>query len=451
MVVGITVVVAIFIFSFFIPTLITSIEKTEREYVGVIGEYSLTQLPEQIEKQISAGLTQVNESGEVIPLIAERWTTENEGKTYRFVLKNNIFWQDGEPVTPDDVQYNFSDSETISTANDIVFKLPDAYAPFPSVVSKPFLKFESKKKFLFFSEPTIIGIGKHSVSDITMNGNTVTEMVVDSPTKRTTYRFYLTESEAVTAYKHGSIDKVLDLSKKHDVMDWGNTNVATNIQFDKYLAVFFNNSHPNFEKNIRQGLAYALDKPSDNTRALGPINPLSWAYLEGGKNYNKDWERGSERLLSKLPPQKLELELRTTPLFIDEAESIKSQWESFGDKVTKDCNASTEIDDKEECQKLDITVSIKVANFPDTNDFQLLLIGQEIQLDPDQYRLWHSSQGTNFTQYKNTRIDTLLEKGRTTTEASERKEIYQEFQQFFLEDSPAIFLRHLESYDISRK
>jgi peptide/nickel transport system substrate-binding protein len=79
-----------------------------------------------------------------------------------------------------------------------------------------------------------------------------------------------------------------------------------------------------------------------------------------------------------------------------------------------------------------------------------LLIGQESPLDPDQYANWHSEQATNFSGYKNTRIDNLLEKGRTAKEQRERIEIYQEFQQFFLEDAPAVFLQHLESYSVQR-
>jgi peptide/nickel transport system substrate-binding protein len=80
----------------------------------------------------------------------------------------------------------------------------------------------------------------------------------------------------------------------------------------------------------------------------------------------------------------------------------------------------------------------------------LLLLGQEIPIDPDQYVMWHSSQATNFTNYKNTRIDSLLEKGRQTTEIAERRTIYQEFQQYLLEDPPAIFLKYLDNISIAR-
>jgi peptide/nickel transport system substrate-binding protein len=99
---------------------------------------------------------------------------------------------------------------------------------------------------------------------------------------------------------------------------------------------------------------------------------------------------------------------------------------------------------------LDLKLNLKISNFPDLTNYQLLLIGQESSIDPDQYFMWHSSQPTNFTHYKNTRIDSLLEKGRQTIDFEERKTIYQEFQQFLLEDPPAIFLRYLDNYSIAR-
>lgn len=450
-VVLLTVLIASILFSFFLPALFASLEKTNRKYIGIIGEYSLSNLPKEITSTISAGLTQVLIDGSVQPMLAERWTTENEGKTYRFILKQDIFWQDGKPLVPSDIQYNLNESEVISTANDIVFKLPDAYAPFPTVVSEPLLRFDEEKKFIFFKQPKIIGIGKFSISDISLKGNQITELVVDGPSERTTYRFYLTEGEAVIAYKHGLIDEIKDLSKDHDIMSWPNTITEKNLQKNRYLAVFFNTDLPIFDKNIRQGLAYALEKPADETRAIGPISPDSWAYLPGGKSYEKDWDRGSERVLSSLPPEPLSFELKTTPLFISEAEHIKAQWESFGEKLAEDCQKSSNVENKDLCQNVKIDVSIKVANFPDTNEFQALLVGQETESDPDQYALWHSDQGTNFTHFKSTRVDDLLERGRKTTDQATRKEIYQEFQQFFLEDSPAVFLKHLQSYNIKRK
>lgn len=446
----ISVVGAIAFFSLLLPTVITNLEKSQRQYVGIVGEYTLDTLPRQITSQLSAGLTSVSEDGSVTPLLAERWTVENEGRTYRFVLKQNLFWSDGKPVVPDDLSYQFREVETIITPNDIVFKLPDSYAPFPTLVSQPVLRTVQQSHWWFFNRPNKIGLSEYRITDYTTQGPNLTEVVVDGPDERFVYRFYLTEEDAVTAFKQGEVDVLPDMQKRHDIFAWPTVSVTPTLHTDRYLAVFFNIRNPLFDKNIRQGLSYALDKPEEAVRALGPISVDSWAYLDSIKAYDKDTTRAIERLLDPLPPEPLQFELTTTSLFEAEAEAIKQQWETLGDQAVANCQTSAQVENKADCTKLDIAVRVRISNFPDLSNYQVLLIGQEAPADPDQYALWHSEQSTNFTGYKNTRIDNLLEKGRQSFNQQERTEIYQEFQQFFMEDAPAVFLRYLETYAVER-
>jgi peptide/nickel transport system substrate-binding protein len=349
------------------------------------------------------------------------------------------------------VQYQFVDVETISTPNDVVFQLPEAFAPFPSVVSEPLFRQISQRYLWFFSRPMLIGIGPNKVIDYTRQGNRLTELVVETPQKILVYRFYLTEDDMIYAFKRGEVDILPDLSDPGDLADWPNVEVLPYLNTQRYLAVFFNMTDQLMSENVRQALSYAIDSPNDESKATGPIDPDSWAYLESAKAYDKDLPRAVEQLLSNIPVQPMELTLTTTQTFAQQAEEIKAQWEELGRMAVAECQSSSSVTDKEQCAFVDIAVTLKVSNFPDTNNFQLLLIGQESPADPDQYFLWHSEQSTNFTRYKNTRIDALLERGRQTIDQQERTAIYQEFQQFLLEDPPAIFLNHLQSYEVRRK
>lgn len=387
----------------------------------------------------------------MLPALAERWTVEQDGTTYRFLLKKNILWQDGTTVTPQDIQYQFPEVETIITPNDIVFKLPSPFAPFPTSVSQPLFKQGTLKGPLFVTRPTILGIGPYQITNYIRSGNRLKELVVDGEGERYIYRFYQTEDDAIIAFKRGEVDTLPNLSREYDVYQWPNVTVEREINLNQYLALFFNTRNPKFNKGVRQALSYALDKKQGDERTIGPISPLSWAYLSGGKTYDKDWERGSERLLSEPPGEPLHIEIMTSTLFAKEAEEVKATWEAFGQKVSEDCRKSSAIKDKSICENTKITVAIRINNFPDTSNFETLLVGQQIPSDPDQYSLWHSNENTNFTGYKNTRIDNLLEKGRQTYDQQERTEIYQEFQQFFLEDPPAIFLHYLPNYSLNRK
>src|SRR6185369_8402425 len=114
------------------------------------------------------------------------------------------------------------------------------------------------------------------------------------------------------------------------------------------------------------------------------------------------------------------------------------------------CKTSKSVQDKSLCDNLNINVKLRLVGFPDLSNFQVVLVGQEIPPDPDQYYLWDSTQSTNFTGYKNPRIDKLLEDGRKSIDQSERKSIYQDFQQFLVEETPAIFLTHLKTYTVVR-
>jgi len=446
-----SLVVAIVIFSLLIPLFASRVTFKSKTYIGMIGSFTLNTLPSDIKSQLSVGLTQITENKEVQPYLAQRWVVEDDGKQYRFVLKKDVFWQDGKEVVPEDINYQFVDVTTIATPNDIVFKLPDSFSPFPSVLAEPVFRQGTEKYLWFFSRPTLIGIGQTKIIDYKKKGNRLQELVLETPKEKLIYRFYLTETDLINAFKRGEVDVVPDLADPGDLKNWRNVEVTQQLQTDRYLAVFFNNSDPVLTKNVRQALAYALDTVNDGTQSRGPIDPTSWAYLEGGKSYQKDIERAVSRLLDDLPQQQLVLNLTTTQTFEREAESYIAQWAELGKKAIEACQSSKDVKDKNVCPFLEIKVNLKVSSFPDTSNFQLLLIGQESPVDPDQYFLWHSGQSTNFTRYKNTRIDSLLEKARKTIDQEERKALYQEFQQFLLEDPPAIFIRHLYSYEIRRK
>lgn len=451
-----SVVLAILIFSLFIPLIANTLETKKRMYIGLVGDYSINTLPLEIQTLISSGLTSLEEDGSASPAIATRWTVEDDGLTYRFVINKDLFWQDGKELTPDDIAYNFNDVETITTQNDIVFKLPDEYVPFPTTVAQPIFRTIQEPYLLFFKRNRIIGLGEYEVLQYVQTeqqlqrNSRLKELVLDSPQERRIYRFYVTENEAITAFKQGKVDILQNMTSAYDLANWANVQTAQTLSTDTYLAVFFNLNDPLFPKNIRQALYYSLQKPTDNSRADSPINPTSWAYLDGAKAYEYDLNRATERILSSSPELPLQFSLTTTPNFASRAEDIKRQWEDFGQHAATACLDEKTIEEKAKCENLKIQVSIKISNYPDTNDFQAILMGQKTPADPDQYYLWHSDQQGNFMGYKNTRIDNLLEKGRQTQDETERKAIYQEFQQFLVEDAPVIFLEYLKNFQISR-
>lgn len=445
-----SVIVAIIFFSLTTPLVIRRLDTKPHRFIGVVGDYSLNNLPPVVQQQLSRGLTKSTPDGSFVPDLAERWQVEDNGKTYRFILRKNIDWQDGRPLVPTDVKYSFPDVEVIYTQNDIVFKLPDLFAPFPGAVSQPLLRTENRRYWFFFTKPTVIGLGQYKLQDYITRGSKLTQLTLENSQEKITYRFYLTENEAIFGFKLGEVDYLPELTNPGDLMSWPTVTTEKTLRYDRYLGIFFNNNNPLLTKNVRQALAYALPKPAADRRATGPISPLSWAHFDGGKTYDFNQTNALERLLSEIPSEPLTLELTTISTFQSQAEQIKKAWEEFGTQAVTKCQSSSDVKEKQLCPNLGITINLRINNYPDTSNFQILLIGQESPPDPDQYYLWHSDQSTNFTRYKNTRIDSLLEKGRQTLDQNERRALYQEFQQFFLEDVPVVFLEYLDSYAVSR-
>jgi peptide/nickel transport system substrate-binding protein len=85
-----------------------------------------------------------------------------------------------------------------------------------------------------------------------------------------------------------------------------------------------------------------------------------------------------------------------------------------------------------------------ISRFIKTGDFNVVLLGWGLGLEPDQFNIWHSSQQApgqfNFIGYNNPTVDKLLEDGRTELDPDKRMKIYHEFAKILLEDSPVVYL-----------
>ena len=85
-----------------------------------------------------------------------------------------------------------------------------------------------------------------------------------------------------------------------------------------------------------------------------------------------------------------------------------------------------------------------ISRFIKTGDFNVVLLGWGLGLEPDQFNIGHSSQQAhvqfNFIGYNNPTVDKLLEDGRMELNPDKRMKIYHEFAKILLEDSPVVYL-----------
>lgn len=401
----------------------SSLFQSKTEKIGIVGRFRLDNLPYSILNYVSSGLTKIDENGNVTAAISTSWESEDSGKTWIFHLSDDATWQDGKKIFSNDIVVNFSDVVVEKPdPKTVVFKLQTPFSPFPSVLSKPIFR------------KGLLGTGEWEVEKVRVVGSTVEKLVISKKKEgRITFRFYPTEERAKLALKLGEVDELQDIFNPQPFDSWKVLDVQKKIDNQRFVAVFFNSAKEKItaDKTLRQALTYAIDKEAlADERALGPISPNSWAYNPQVKPYNFDPERAKELIkdLSKEVQAKLSLNIATTPVLLEKAEAIAKNWRDVG-----------------------INVNVQVtSSIPE--DFDCFLAVLEIPKDPDQYSLWHSSQtATNISNYKSPRIDKLLEDGRTVTSQEERKNIYLDFQRFLVEDSPAAFLYHPESFTITRK
>ncbi len=396
--------------------------------VGMVGSYTTDTLPSDILYKISQGLTYVSPDGTAKPDLASSWNIENNGKTYVFHLKHNVYFTDGEQLTASLVDYNFLDvSVTRPDKYTIVFKLKEGYAPFLVTVSEPIFK------------NGFVGVGQYKVVSVDINGSFVNSIELESvkdKNKTVTYQFYPTQEALKDAFVVGDVDVAFGLNDINfantSFSSFINATVVKNVDYSHLVTIFYNTQDKMLsDRRVREALSYSVPNSFIyGKRNYDPLSPLSWAYQPQQITYQEDYAH-AKLLLSQSAnasgSAKINITLDTLPQYEQIAQIIADSW--------KNINVNTKI--------------VVVDSLPPS--YQAFLGDFNLPQDPDQYTLWHSGQQNNITNYKNLRIDKLLEDARQTVNMQTRINDYQDFQKYLLDDAPATFLYLPYSYTVTRK
>lgn len=427
------ILISFFISFFIVITLISftpylaSLLAAKHETIGVAGDYNTNALPLEIRNKISHGLIAVNEKGDVTPALASSWEAKNNAKEFRFHLKKNLFWDDGEPFTARDIQYQFKDIEIVPVDTYTVdFKLKKPLAIFPIYLANP-----------VFKKPLHGVVGQYKVDRIKSKYGVINELEL-SPNKGNlpsiTYKFYESESKLINAYKKGEVAQIIINNRNlaESFKTWKNTEIIRSTDYSKILTLFLNLRNDVFQsKEVRQALAASIpreDFEDDGEVADSPIPPNSWGYNPNLKKsvYNPDLAK--KTITKNESTASAKLDFRTYYDYLEIASEINTHLQKAGFNT-----------------KLSL-------GYERDNKYDLLLTFWELNPDPDQYLFWHSTQiEPNITGYKNVKVDKLLEDGRSIISASKRKSFYNEFQKVIIDDTPAVFIYYPYLYTVKRK
>ncbi len=429
------------------------------------------------------GLTKVDKDLNIVGSLAKKWDITDEGLTITFYLHEGVKWHDGEPFTADDVLFtyramldpkvgcpyisNFIDIKDIVVVDPytIQFKYKRPYAPAllkfgMGIIPKHLFKdIKDIRKSVYARSP--IGTGPYTFSIWKSGQYIILEANPDyfehAPgVERYVFRIIPDQAVQFLELVSEGID-AMDLNPYQFRIRSNTKEFAERIEKYSYLAhaytyIGFNMKDPLFkDKKVRQALNYAIDRKEIIDAVLLGLGEVCTGPFLKGSPYYDDEIAGYE-----YDPQKAALFLRNAGWKDSDGDGILEKGgEKFiiklvtnqGNQVREDVATIVQ----RQWAKLGIKVDIQVVawaafldQFVNKKNFQAVILGWTLPIDPDSYTVWHSDStregGLNFISYSDARVDELIELGRREFDIDKRKRIYRQIHAIISEDAPYAFL-----------
>jgi peptide/nickel transport system substrate-binding protein len=414
--------------------------------------------------------------------LAHSWEISEDGRAITFHLREGVRWHDGTPFTSADVLFTYQllvDPDT-PTAYAERYKqvskaeTPDAYTfrvhyekPLASaliswgVAIHPRHLLEGEDVTASPLSRSPVGTGPYRFVEwktgekIELKANP--DYFEGEPfIQRVVYRFIPDPSTMFLELQSGGLD-MMDLTPIQYARQTETPAFKRNFNKYRYPAfgytyLGFNLRRPLFQdKRVRQAFAHAINKQEivDGVLlglgqiATGPYKPGTWPYNPDVRRYAYDPKQA--RTLLK------EAGWRDS----DGDGVVEKDGRDFSFVLMTNQGNDSRIKAGEIIQRrlADIGIDVKLRvvewasflkEFINPGDFDALIMGWNIPMDPDGYNVWHSSKTRpgelNFINFQNDEVDELLEKGRRTLDQGQRKAYYDRFQEILAEEQPYVFL-----------
>ncbi len=467
--------------------------------VGTVGRLNplfaaLNPAEQDIVSLIYEGLTRINQYGEIVGDLAERWVVSRDGLEYVFVLREDILWQDGTTFTADDVLFTihllsadvfpgleaqaaFWRTVEVQKVDDytVRFRLAQPLASFPSLLTLGILPehaLSGTTAEQLITHPfnlSPIGTGAYQLDAIrSSDGQTIQAIdLVTAPTyqqriegegnhalQHLRFRIFPTFEEASQALADGNIDGLAATNWEQRETLLGISGLTTYTTTSPSVGMLiFNWDEPEgvrffSDQRVRTALQIGINRttPIESNllnRAVvanSPLLPISWAYDPDLAIPSTDTARARE-LLENANIQADDAEATEEP----DTSGIFYSFSILTIDQPEITSIAQEIATQWSQLGLEVTVeSVPFAEYQtriEAGEFQTAIVELSLSIDPDVYAYWHSSQypdGLNYGGAADSRIDEILERGRRDTNGLNRDQLYQEFQQNFVSRAIAI-------------
>ncbi len=449
---------------------------------------AITRVDQDVAALLYSGVMRIGSDGALTPDIAESVTVSEDGLTYNIIIRKDVTFHDGTPLTARDVVFtyeliqnpdlksplkgNWSDV-SVEQVNEyeINVVLKEAYTPF----SENFLvgilpahiwasiPIEQLPFSQLNTEP--IGSGPFELKEAERDSSgLITTYILEANNKNrfaphidTMKLFFFTEEDKLLlAFDEGKIDTSAYVSNEHikNLTEGGDYRVVSK-PLPRVFGVFFNQNKSVALRDpaVREALHVSTNKEALIEKSLhgygvpikGPISDIG-STLESGEGSQgatttdaasilnqAGWVKNNLGLLEKQvdgTAETLSFTLRTSnaALLTEVSEQLIEDWKKVGADVAI-----------EQFEQTDLLQSVIRPR-----DFEALLFGIDMSRSLDLYPFWHSSQkddpGLNIAQYTNLSVDALLEKARTEKDEPQRQQLLKEADALILSENPALFL-----------
>ncbi len=422
-----------------------------------------------------------DENLEIVPFAAKSFEVLDGGKHLKFELRDDILWQDGTPLTADDVTFTYNlivDPKT-PTAYAADFQSIKEYKQtgkytfevfydkvyartltswMQDILPKHILENQDITRTDFARNP--IGAGPFKLADWQAGSRLILEsnptyFEGKPPLNSIVYRIIPDSSTIFLEARNKAIDFLSPTPQQYlkqtKTSYWEeNWNKFKYLSFG-YTYMGFNLESEMFkDKKVRQALSYGIDRTAIIKSVLlglgeptvGPYKPGTWVYNNELTPYEYNIEKAKSLLAEAgwLPNSKGVLEKDGKPftftVLTNQGNDLRIKTATVMQAYYKMLGIEMKI--------RTVEWSAFIKEFVDTGEFDALILGWNILQDPDVYDVWHSSKshegGLNFIKYLNPEVDNLLVEARSTLNQEDRKVFYDKFQTILHEDQPYLFL-----------
>ena len=443
---------------------------------------------------IYSGLMRKNPDGTLTPDLAQTYQMSPDGLTYTFTLKDKIYFQNGQPVTADDVVF------TINEAKDPIIKSPrqvDWEGVTATKIDAKTVQFTLKQPYPSFLENTTLGImpeslwsnspielnnantapigsGPYMIKSVSKESSGVIDSYELAPFNRfvlgepyiqdLSLHFYGSEDDVINALEGGVVDQISSITPLNaDILKERNYNIESSV-LPRVFGLFFNQNQNRLftDKVITNAIDQSIDKDKIVQEVLfgygtaidSPIPPSLDTYqkLAAPNNVSRDqvlqsvqaslvkdgWTKGADGFFEKTTTDKKKNKT-ITPLEFSISTSNAPELAKTAQLIQQDLAG------------VGIKVDIKTFDAGNLNQsvirprkYDALLFGEIINRESDLFAFWHSSQrkdpGLNVAMYTNATVDKILENASITLDETSRNKLYAQFEAEIKKDMPAVFL-----------